>query len=91
MRHFPRDIEAAIKILREVCAAPKNPVPLRARCAELILAAYGISVTPPESKSRHLQLKQVKMAVEVSALDKQLAAKVRREQQEKLKQELAKL
>jgi hypothetical protein len=98
MRHFPRDIETAVRTLKEVCADPKNGIALRARAAELILSAYGLAVIPPERESRYRELKRVKEAVETSRLDKQLAAKVggqtskeRRQQQEKLKQELAKL
>lgn len=98
MRIFPRPVEIAVRTLKEVCADPKNPIPLRARSAELILSAYGLAVIPPERESRYRELKRVKEAVETPRLDKELAAKVggrtskeHRQQQAKLKQEIAKL
>jgi len=82
MSIFPRPVEIAVRVLKEICAAPQNPVPLRARAAELILSAYGLVSLPPERESTYRGLKRIKTAVDVSALDNPLAAKIREQKAE---------
>jgi hypothetical protein len=84
-RRFSPTVEIAVRTLREICAAPQQSIPLRARAAELILSAYGLTSLPAESESRHLQLKKVKTAVELSSLDKQIARRMRQTDEQKLK------
>jgi hypothetical protein len=93
-RIFPRSVECSIKVLQAICEDPKTPVPMRLRCAELILSAYGLASLPPERVPKHNGLRQVQAAVELSATDKKIAGQVRtrrKEQSLKLKKELEKL
>jgi len=80
MRIFPRSCETAVKTLREICADPKNPIAIRARCAELILEAYGLAALPAERESAYRELKRVKAAVQqkvdASANDKTIVARI---------------
>lgn len=80
MRIFPRSCETAVKTLREICADPKNPIALRARCAELILEAYGLAALPAERESAYRELKRIKSAVQTkvdaSASDRTVVARI---------------
>ena len=83
MRIFPRSCETAVKVLREICADSKNPNVLRARCAELILEAYGLAALPAERESAYRELKRIKTAVQAkvdaSASDGTIVARIREE------------
>jgi len=80
MRIFPRTCETAVKTLREICADPKNPIAIRARCAELILEAYGLAALPAERESAYRELKRIKTIVQAkvdsSASDRMIVARI---------------
>ena len=93
-RIFPRAAEAALRTLKQICEDDRNPAPMRARSAELLLSAYGLAGLPPERIAKHNGLRSIQGAVELSGIDKAIAGKVRaqrKEQSLKLKKELEKL
>ena len=82
-------------MLKKICEAPDSTTAERFRAAELILAAHGRLVLDPERKPRHRDLKSIVDArLDLSAIDKKLAGQVRtrrKEQSQRLKEELAKI
>jgi hypothetical protein len=92
MRMFPRPVEIALRVLKKICEDPKTPVPMRLRCAELILSSYGLASLPPDRTPKHNGLKGLISArLDLSNVDRTIAGKLRKERRceaEKLKQEL---
>lgn len=83
-RIFPRPIEAAVRVLKNICDDATNSTELRARSAELLLAAYGLAAIPPDAEPRHRTVKQIASArVKISALDKQLTGKISEDRKQK--------
>jgi hypothetical protein len=83
-RLFPRPVESAIRILKQICDDPQNPTDLRARAAELILHSYGYANLRPDEEPRHRTVKQIAAArVNISALDRQLSAGVAADRKQK--------
>lgn len=83
-RLFPRPVESAIRVLKEICNDAANPTALRARSAELLLAAYGYANLLPDEESRHRTTKQIASArVNISRLDKAISGKVSEDHKQK--------
>lgn len=96
MRHFPRPIERAVRFLDKLLADETQPRDVRMRCAELLLASYGLVSLDAERTPKHNGLKRLMSArLELSAVDKGIARRVVREDRKakaaKLKEELAKI
>jgi hypothetical protein len=83
-RIFPRPVEAAVRVLKNICDDATNPPALRARSAELILNAYGLAAIPPDAEPRHRTVKQIASArVKISDLDRQLTGKIAEDRKQK--------
>jgi hypothetical protein len=89
-RLFPRPVEAAVRVLKEICNDAANTTALRARSAELLLAAYGYANLRPDEEPRHRTVKQIVSARgKISDLDRQLTGKVSEDRKkEKLEREI---
>ena len=89
-RLFPRPVECAVRTLKKICDDPANSVPLRARAAELILHAYGLTTLPQEHESRYRSLKQIAQArVGVSEIDRELSQQIAEDRkQQKLNKQI---
>jgi hypothetical protein len=92
-RPFPRPVEAAVRVLKNICNDSANSIALRARAAELILNAYGFSSLRLDEEPRHRSTKQIAAArVRISDLDKQISDRVKAERkQQKLAREIDQL
>lgn len=76
-RLFPRPVESAVRVLKTICDDPANSTELRARSAELLLAAYGYANLRPNEEPRHRTVRQITAArVKVSELDRQISKQV---------------
>jgi hypothetical protein len=83
-RIFPRPVEAAVRVLKNICDDATNPPALRARSAELILNAYGLATIPTDAEPRHRTVKQIAVArVKISDLDRQLTGKIAEDRKQK--------
>ena len=83
-RLFPRPVEAAVRVLKTICDDTANPTALRARSAELLLAAYGYANLRPDEEPRHRTVKQIAAArVNISRLDKTISGKVSEDRKQK--------
>jgi hypothetical protein len=83
-RIFPRPVESAIRVLKQICNDAQNPTALRARSAELLLAAYGYANLRSDEEPRHRSAKKIAAArVEVSSLDKEISARVSADRKQK--------
>jgi hypothetical protein len=93
-RRFPRPAERAVRFLDKLLSDETQPRDIRMRCAELVLASYGF-VSLAEERPRHGSLKAIVNArLDLSATDRTIAGQVRtrrKEQSQKLKEELAKI
>jgi gamma-glutamyl:cysteine ligase YbdK (ATP-grasp superfamily) len=89
-RIFPRPIESAVRTLKRICDDAANPLVLRARAAELLLATYGYAHLQPDEEPRHRTVKQITATrAKVSALDKELSQRIKKDRkQKKLEREL---
>lgn len=91
---FNRNVEDVVRVLTVLCKDEKQPAALRARCGELVLSAYGLVTLTSQQKPRHQGLKQIQNALELSGTDRKIAGQVRtrrKEQSQKLKEELRKI
>lgn len=76
-RIFPRPVESAVRVLKRICDDSANSTELRARSAELLLAAYGYTNLLPDEEPRHRTVRQITVArVKVSELDRQISKQV---------------
>jgi hypothetical protein len=97
MRTHPQSIEVVLRVLKKICEAAESTTAERFRACELILAAYNRLVFEPERKPQHRALKTIVDArLELSAVDKEIAGRVRAEQakqrkERKLQREIEKL
>ena len=94
-RRFPRPAERAVRFLDKLLSDETQPRDIRMRCAELVLASYGLVSLAEERRPRHGTLKGlVNARLDLSATDRTIAGQVRtrrKEQSQKLKEELAKI
>ena len=95
MRRHPRPVEAAIRVLQEICEAPQTPVPMKLRACELVLSAYQLVSLDAERAPRHNGLKGLISArLDLSNVDRKLGGCIRedrKKQAAKLREELTKL
>jgi hypothetical protein len=95
MRHFPRPIERAVRFLDRLLADDTQPRDVRMRCAELLLASYGLVSLSQDRRPRRKTLKGIVDArLDLFAVDKKIAGQVREDrktQAAKLREELTKL
>jgi hypothetical protein len=96
-RRFPRPAERAVRFLDKLLADDTQPRDIRMRCAELVLASYGLAPLAEERQPRHRGLKAlIDARLELSAVDKEIGGRVRAEQakqrkERKLQREIEKL
>ena len=72
-----RKLTEAIRVLKAGCSNDKLPMPVRIRCAEWVLAAYGVPSPPDAGELTKKRIKEVIRAlVESRYLDREMVKAV---------------